>query len=123
MKRSPVSTVTESNITSFASTDDIVFIGQFSDDDHALQDIYVDVAHQYRDRHSFALGPASAQSSSLQCINNADQEQISTTGAQLSNLAAIENFVKQCAQPLIPELTRRNEAEYMRVSLPTHLST
>lgn len=115
MKGSPVSAVNENNITSFASTDDIVFIGQFLDGDHILQERYIDIANQYRDRHSFAIGPVAPQSSSLQCINNANQEQFSTT--QLSNPAAIENFIKQCARPLVPELTRRNEAEYMRVSL------
>lgn len=114
MKRSPLSLVDEKNITSFASTDDIVFIAQFSDEDYALEDRYLDVAYQYRDRHSFAIGPVASQSSSLQCINNANQEQFSTT--QLANPAAIETFVKQCARPLVPELTRRNEAEYMRVS-------
>lgn len=116
MKRPPVSAVNENNITSFASRDDIVFIGQFLDGDHILQERYIDIANQYRDRHSFAIGPAAPQSSSLQCINNANQEQFSTT--QFSNPAAIENFIKQCARPLVPELTRRNEAEYMRVSLP-----
>lgn len=106
--------VDEKNITSFASTDDIVFIAQFSDEDYVLEDRYLDVAYQYRDRHSFAIGPVASQSSSLQCINNANQEQFSTT--QLINPTAIETFVKQCTRPLVPELTRRNEAEYMRVS-------
>lgn len=115
MKRPPISVVDEKNITSFASTDDIVFIGQFSDEDYALEDRFLDAAYQYRDRHSFAIGSVPSQTSSLQCINNANQEQFST--AQLSNPAAIENFIKQCARPLVPELTRRNEAEYMRVSL------
>lgn len=107
--------VDEKNITTFASKDDIVFIAQFSDEDLSLENRYMDVAYQYRDRHSFAIGPVASQSSSLQCINNANQEQFSTT--QLSNPAAIETFIKQCARPLVPELTRRNEAEYMRVSL------
>lgn len=115
MKRSPISVVNENNITSMASTDDLVFIAQFSDEDVALEDRYMDVASQYRDRHTFAIGPAAPHGSSLQCINNMNQEQFSTT--QLSNIAAIETFIKQCARPLVPELTRRNEAEYMRVSL------
>lgn len=115
MERPPISVVDENNITSFASTDDLAFIAQFSDEDVALEDRYIDMAYQYRDRHSFAIGPEASQSSSLQCINNANQEQFSTTA--LSNPTAIETFIKQCARPLVPELTRRNEAEYMRVSL------
>ncbi|KAL2293358.1 hypothetical protein FJTKL_05284 [Diaporthe vaccinii] len=113
MKRSPISVVDENNMTTFASTDDIVFIAQFSDEDYVLEDRYMDVAFQYHDRHSFAIRLVASQSSSLQCINNANQEQFSTT--QFSNPVAIENFIKQCARPLVPELTRRNEAEYMRV--------
>ncbi|KAG8160450.1 hypothetical protein KVR01_009986 [Diaporthe batatas] len=114
MRRPPVAAVNEKNITSFAKADHIVFIGQFSDDDRVLEELYKDIAHQYRDRHSFAIGPVVPRgSSSLQCINNANQEQTSTT--HLSTPSAIENFVKQCARPLVPDLTRRNEAEYMRV--------
>lgn len=105
--------VNEETTTSFAKEDEIVLIARFSDGDHILEERYKDIAYQYRDRHSFAIGPVVIpQSSSLQCINNANQEQFST--AQLSTPAAIENFVKQCARPLVPELTRRNEAEYMR---------
>lgn len=114
MKKPPISVVNESNITSFATTDEIIFIAQFFDGDHYFEDRYVDMANQYRDRYAFAVGPEAAGSSSLQCINNANQEQFSTE--KLSNPAAIENFIKQCTRPLVPELTRRNEAEYMRVS-------
>ncbi|KAJ0125279.1 protein disulfide-isomerase [Diaporthe amygdali] len=113
MKRSPISVVNENNITSFATTDDVIFIAQFSEKDQYLEDRYTDMVHQYRDRYSFAVGPVAADSSSLQCINNGNQEQFSTT--QLSNPASIENFIKQCTLPLVPELTRRNEAEYMRL--------
>ncbi|KAI3392971.1 hypothetical protein diail_4920 [Diaporthe ilicicola] len=113
MKRPPTAVVNEGNITSFASTDEIIFIAQFSDGDHYLEDRYMDIANQNRDRHAFAVGPVASQSSSLQCINNANQQQFSTT--ELSNPAAIENFIKQCTRPLVPELTRRNEAEYMQI--------
>ncbi len=52
--------------------------------------------------------------SSLACYNTVDDEQ--HTVDDISTVESLEAFVKLCSTPLVVELTRRNELEYMSVS-------
>jgi protein disulfide-isomerase A1 len=47
------------------------------------------------------------------CYNNLDNKQHSST--ELDKIEALEEFVKLCSTPLIPELTRRNDVQYLKV--------
>ena len=54
----------------------------------------------------------------MRCVNNVDEEEHAITATDLAaEVGALERFVRRCAAPLIPELTRRNEVEYSRVSV------
>ncbi len=51
----------------------------------------------------------------MECYNNVDGVQRST--AEFPSPNSIEGFVRLCATPLIPEMTRRNELSFYEVSL------
>lgn len=112
MLRPAVTRLDEGSKLSFPSIDDIVLIAHIAPGDQNLEERFTETAEQLRDRYSFAVGTAPAGGSSVGCVNNVNGEQRSIT--DLSNVGAIEHLVKLCAQPLVPELTRRNEAEYSR---------
>jgi protein disulfide-isomerase A1 len=52
--------------------------------------------------------------SALHCFNNIDEEEHTTE--PFATVGGLEAFIKRCSAPLIPELTRVNEAEYVQVS-------
>ncbi|KAH8885349.1 hypothetical protein GQ53DRAFT_751320 [Thozetella sp. PMI_491] len=106
-----LSFVDHKNITSFLSVDDVVFIGHISPADASLRQRFEGVAAKYRDRYSFAISNEAGTESALACYNNVDDVQKSAV--DLAAVEALEIFVRACAQPAIPELTRRNEIELM----------
>ncbi|KAK3385559.1 thioredoxin-like domain-containing protein [Podospora didyma] len=111
--RPTVSHVTKKNETSFLLADDVVFVAYFAHSDSNLRERFAAVANKYRDRFSFGLSSdndGKRQESILTCHNNPDQLQRSI--AELSTADSLEGFVKLCATPLIPELTRRNEVSF-----------
>ncbi len=114
--RPTLSPLDDRNITSFLAVDDVVFVAHLAPGDANLADRFARLADKYRDRHSFALGPPQRQSAVV-CYNNQDDEQHSTS--QLETVESLEAFVALCARPLIVDLTRRNELEYMNVSAPS----
>jgi len=119
MLRPPLSTVTSQNTTAFLSTDDVLFIGHFgsSEEDTTLRERFTKLAQKYRDRFSFALageGAGQDGKAMISCYNMPDELQRSIT-EELDHPLAMEQFVKICATPLIPELTRRNEVGYYKV--------
>ena len=72
---------------------------------------YTSLAKRYRDRYAFGIirSPAEDQSS-IFCRNNLDGEEHVLT--ELWRVEAFENFIQLCAEPLIPELMRKNEMKY-----------
>lgn len=116
MSRPVVSRLDAKNASSFTSVDDIVIVAHLDQDNKGLEGRFVKTAEQFRDRYSFAIRLRKGHGEFLECTNNVNFEQLSVT--DLSDALAIENFVKQCAQPLIPEFTRRNELEYSKVGPP-----
>ncbi len=102
--------LTDKTLASFLRGDDVAFVGHIRPEDTSLYDRYKELAKAYRDRFSFGIsGPLQGQSA-IRCRNNIDDEQHSTT--ELGTVEALEDFVKLCSTPLVPEITRRNEAEY-----------
>lgn len=108
-----MSTVDSKNITSFRSIDDVVFVAHLRPHDTNVHDRFEALAGQYRDRSSFAVASDAQDQSGITCYNNLDEVQMST--AELSAVESLENFVRLCSAPLIPELTRRNELQYLSV--------
>ena len=72
------------------------------------------VAKQYHDRYSFGIASVQ-QGPSMECYNNDDGVHRSTM--EFPSPTSIEVFVRLCATPLIPEMTRRNELSFYEVSL------
>lgn len=110
--------VTSSNIESLSGIDSVVIIGHVRADDWDFWDRFKALARHYRDRHSFILSTAGGNkaSSSMTCYNNIDDQKHDVSGSEIVTVEALESFVKLCSEPLIPEITRRNEAEYTGVS-------
>ena len=94
--------------------DDVVFVCHLNPDDLNVYNRYKDIAEQYRDRFSFGLGGPVQQHSVLRCSNNVDDEQHMTD--ELGSVEAMTDFVQLCSTPLIPELIRKNEAQFMQAS-------
>ncbi|KAK3937811.1 hypothetical protein QBC46DRAFT_391644 [Diplogelasinospora grovesii] len=92
-------------------TDDVVFIGDFQPEDASIRARFEATAKKYRDRFTFAVNTGHHRPpSSLACHNNLDGLDHSTDN--LASVESLENFVKLCSHPVIPELTRRNEMMY-----------
>lgn len=101
-------------MAAFTRSDDITIVANMAPRDKALESQFRSLASNYRDLYSFAIGsPANDKQSVVSCYNNVDDEQFSTT--ELAAAKSLENFIKLCTKPLIPELTRRNEIEYLNV--------
>jgi protein disulfide-isomerase A1 len=111
-----LSTVDAKNITSFVSVDDVVIVAHLVSRDDNLRVRFSNMANQFSDRYSFATADADEadEHSWLACFNNIDD--IQRTTDELTTVQALENFIKECSTPMIPELTRRNEMEYIEVS-------
>ena len=113
-----MSIVTEKNITSFSSADDIVFVGHLLQSDTLLKDRYQTIAKQYQDQYSFAVSiGARLPQSAIVCYNNPDDIQDTVQAEDLQTVESLQKFIAQCSSPLIPELTRRNEEQYASVSV------
>lgn len=109
--------VNDENIQSLSAIDVVVIVGHVRADDWDFWDRFKTLAKHYRDRYSFILSAAGGKKkSSMVCYNNVDDQKHETS--EVSNVESLESFVKLCSDPLIPELTRKNEAEYTGVSPP-----
>lgn len=107
------------NMKSFIESDDLVFVAQLAagsgDDETKFEERLLEMTERHQDRFTVGIAAGIAEQNLLQCYNNIDAASFQT--AELDTFASIEAFVKKCSAPLIPELTRRNEMEYMSVSL------
>ncbi|KXX73302.1 Protein disulfide-isomerase [Madurella mycetomatis] len=95
-----------------ALLDDVVIMAHLQPDDWDFFDQFRSLANKYRDRFSFVVSPPiqDEKTSALVCYNNIDDEK--RRAPDIMTVGALEEFIKLCAEPLIPELTRRNEAQY-----------
>lgn len=114
MSRPAVSHVESSNVTSFQGMDDITLVAQFRSADKRLRQEFERLAGKYRDRYSFAVKPSQEQTESrVECYNKPDD--IYHTLTEFETIGAMENFIRLCLRPLIPELTRKNELSFYQV--------
>lgn len=112
--RPALSALSSKNATSFLSIDDIVFVAHLQPEDNAnLYERYLALAQRYHDRYSFAVTRGVRNQAAISCYNNPDDMQRST--AELTTAESLEEFVRLCSTPVIPELTRRNEPQYFAV--------
>ncbi|KAK1750081.1 thioredoxin-like fold protein [Echria macrotheca] len=109
--RPTVREVGVNQVTPLLGDDDVVFIAHLPAGD-VLRDRFRALATKYHDQYSFILSGPLKGLSIFQCVNNIDEEEHTLT--DFSTVNSLEAFVKLCSAPLIPELTRRNEAEYMQ---------
>src|SRR3569833_157406 len=108
--------VNDQSSPSFLTWDNVVFIGRFLAVDQGGYDNYKSLANRYRDRYSFGIhSKAAKDKSTIRCRNNLDEEE--HTLDELWRVVGFENFVRLCTEPLIPEITRRNEERYSSVCL------
>ncbi|KAH8901982.1 hypothetical protein BR93DRAFT_921235 [Coniochaeta sp. PMI_546] len=108
--RPVLSTVTDKNLTAFRGVDDVVFVAYLRPQDKVLRDRFSTLAKRYRDRFSFGVTVTTQATSAVYCYNN-------IRGAEMAwgdstAVDSLQDFVRLCSSPLIPELTRRNEVEY-----------
>ncbi|KAL2125696.1 hypothetical protein VTJ04DRAFT_2061 [Mycothermus thermophilus] len=137
-----VAHLTPQNATTFLTTaDDVVFLGRFppSSDSAPALTTWVrrelsSLARRYRDRYTFGavVAPTSAsgtrQEASMECRNNVEGTSAVLSAGEVTHPGVLEEFVRRCAAPVIPEYTRRNELEFFQTGksivhfLPTHPS-
>ncbi len=106
------------SLASFLRTDDVVFVGHLRPDDVSLYERYKTIAKQYRDQFSFGVSGPEQRRSVIRCYNNVDDEQHEVT--EFDDAEVLQSFIKQCSTPLVPEITRKNEAEYTQVTFPSN---
>ncbi|KAK3387880.1 thioredoxin-like domain-containing protein [Podospora didyma] len=92
--------------------DDVVIMAHPDPDDDSLYERFTALAKRYRLRFSFIMSTQIQAGSALTCYNNLDDEKHMTS--ELATIQALEDFVKLCSDPLIPELTRQNEVQYTK---------
>jgi protein disulfide-isomerase A1 len=90
--------------------DTVVFLAYYGQGDERFRDQYKILASRYADSHTFIMAGPVKGHSMLHCVNNIDE--VDHTAEAIEAVADLEAFVKRCSSPLIPELTRANEAEY-----------
>lgn len=117
ISRPAVTELTGETINAFSTIDDVVFIAQLhSSDETILRDQFSTTANWYRDRYSFGLSGAAKGTGGVHCYNSAEEYQLTTTVAELDQrVNALDEFIKNCTVPVIPQLTVRNEMTYLQV--------
>jgi protein disulfide-isomerase A1 len=117
--RPRVTDLDSTNTKQFIPSDNVVIVAKVppsdATDEIRLEDRFRAIAAQYSDRYSFGLSRGKADETAVvHCYNNLDGAYSRTN--ELEQFGALEAFVKKCSLPFIPELTRRNEADYLQVS-------
>ncbi|CAK7235367.1 tRNA (adenine(58)-N(1))-methyltransferase non-catalytic subunit trm6 [Sporothrix curviconia] len=119
-----LSSVDDKNLTALlaADPDEIVVVAQYGTDDSTFPERYSQLARTYFDRYTFATGPSlsspssasSSSSSSVSCYRGGEKLAIRTVGELAHATTALASFlVDVCAAPLVVDLTRRNELQYL----------
>ncbi|GJN85040.1 hypothetical protein PLIIFM63780_008604 [Purpureocillium lilacinum] len=111
IQRPAVTRLTNEKLDAFASSDSVVFIAHLGRDDGSTASRLSSLADAYRDRYSFGVAQGSlSDQSTLQCHNNEDGMQ--HRRVDFDHPGALEALLATCAEPLIPEMSRRNELKY-----------
>lgn len=123
MNRAPrptVAKVDKSNITTFKSSDEIVFIAYIPDEEGHLKSTLIALAERHADKFMFGIAsdPKVAitehmQFPSIVCHKMSEGEQEVFSGQ--AGIDALEKFIGTATAPIIGEFTRRNEMKYMKV--------
>lgn len=75
------------------------------------------MAGRYGDRYSFGLQVVGEEeAAALRCWNNVDGTEFGI--ADFERVGAVEGFVRGCGEPLVKELSRRNELSITQVCEP-----
>ncbi|KAM0276607.1 hypothetical protein ACHAQH_006564 [Verticillium albo-atrum] len=113
MFRPPVTEFDGALTKSFAQGDDVVFMAQIGSgaENDNIYERYIDLADEYRDRHSFGLRRTDEPTSNIRCFQNLDHQVHITS--ELETVESMGAFLKKCTTLLIPEMTRRNEMEIL----------
>lgn len=114
-----VSLVDSSNITTFKSSDEAVFIAYIPLEEGHLKTTFTALAKRHTDKFTFGIAadPKIANSGKVQfpsivCHRDAEGEQSVFSGQ--AGLDALERFVEMATAPMIGEFTRRNEMNFMK---------
>lgn len=103
----------EADLAAFQTIDDVVFVARLDPRDAHLGREYARVAAHYRDRATFGAADVRAgEPPAVVCHANADAEQRAV--ADLSVAGALEDLVAACLAPLVGELTRASETDYLQ---------
>jgi hypothetical protein len=114
-----VSILNKRNIKDFQAVDEAVFIAYPAPDDRNLHSSFQSLAMGNCDRFSFGIADASLGTtdnispSCVVCYKTLSGEQKRLCGE--SKLEALENFMETVTEPLVGEMTRRNEMKYLKV--------
>ena len=113
--RPAISTLDSHNMTSFTSVDDVVFVAHLAPQAANLRQRFEKMAEEYADRHSFGIVTVpDSHGSAINCYNNVDDRQHAMDN--LDSVRALKDFIVRCSTFLVPQMTRRNELGYLRVS-------
>ncbi|KAK2745588.1 protein disulfide isomerase [Colletotrichum kahawae] len=111
LSRPVITDVTQNDASDFSKSDDIVLVARLAENDESLRVRFSNLAKHYHDRYSFGVAQSSETSSSVSCHNNLDSLQFNAN--DLSAVDALQSLIHQCSTPLVAQLTRRNEMEYL----------
>ncbi|KAJ6441811.1 protein disulfide-isomerase [Purpureocillium lavendulum] len=113
IQRPIVSHLTNESLDEFASSDSVVFVAHLGRDGDSVASRVSCLAGVYRDRYTFgAVQGRPSDPSTLQCHNNEDGTLHRC--AKLDSPGAFEALLATCAEPLIPQMSRRNELKYIQ---------
>ncbi|PHH72341.1 hypothetical protein CDD82_6026 [Ophiocordyceps australis] len=124
IKRPVVSHLSNNDgLDDFLASDGVVVVAHLGSHDGSLLARFSSLADTYHDRYSFGLvshEPGAANF--VQCRNNMDA--MEHEQSQVDRAGDFERFLSKCAEPLVPELSRRTELQYAKTgkSLVYYLS-
>ncbi|OQU96736.1 Thioredoxin-like domain-containing protein [Cladophialophora immunda] len=113
-----VSEVNIKNITALTGIDRVTFVAYLKEDDHSMRSRFTKVAETFRDQFVFGISNdkrlAEKENIAFPSIiayrtDVGDQEVLQGTVTR----SVIGKFILEAGKPLIDELTRRNEIDYM----------
>lgn len=111
MKNPTVSQLKPALVKEFSESDDLVVLALVSAHDEILRKRFEALATTYHDRYNFGL--IDGEATTVSCYNNMDSTQHQVQ--DLEQVGSLKRLLEACKEPLIPQLTRRNEIEYMSV--------
>lgn len=121
MQRPVVSEVSAATLEEFKKADETVFIAFLSADDEASKTAFTNVAGRYREEFTFgmvtedaALKAEEATPPIVKCFKPLDGD--THDFREVSDVAALEGFVKEASRPVIAELLPHTHQRLLDVS-------